>query len=305
MKGIDEFNDSLPNVTIEYIPIKELVSNQEYQRNLSMDHVNKAVESFDPYQLNPVKVSRRNGINYVFNGQHTIEIVANKSGSRETSVLAMVYDDLEYEYEAQIFANQQKHVKPLTPYEIFIANIEAGNDMQILIKSIVEKYNMTISGKKGIGKICAISTMESIFQKYGYQVLDKVIRLAIATWEGDVDAFSAIMLKALSFIVVAYDSELKEKLFKERMGLYSMKEIMKNGRDRNNGSFGYAEAMVILYNKRMKVGNLPIYKLHMLDSRMRKFMVNNYQQYQEEFDEIPEDNNNEDFQNRYETENYL
>ena len=29
---------------------------------------------FDVHQINPVKVSRRDGINYVCNGQHTIEM---------------------------------------------------------------------------------------------------------------------------------------------------------------------------------------------------------------------------------------
>ena len=66
----------IPNVHYELIPIKNLVSNQEYQRNLSVKHVQKAAANFDLYQVNPVKVSRRDGINYVFNGQHTIEIIA-------------------------------------------------------------------------------------------------------------------------------------------------------------------------------------------------------------------------------------
>ena len=86
----------VPNVHFEQIPIKDLVSNQNYQRDLSMAHVAKTAEHFDPYQINPVKVSRRNGVNYVFNGQHTIEIVAKVSGSRETPVWCMIYDDLEY-----------------------------------------------------------------------------------------------------------------------------------------------------------------------------------------------------------------
>lgn len=65
----------VPNVHFEQIQIKNLVSDQNYQRNLSIKHVEKAAKNFDLYQINPVKVSRRNGINYVFNGQHTIEIV--------------------------------------------------------------------------------------------------------------------------------------------------------------------------------------------------------------------------------------
>lgn len=59
------------------------------------------------------------------------------SGSRETPVWCMIYDDLEYEHEADIFANQMKYVKALLPYEIFMANIEAGNDKELNIKALV------------------------------------------------------------------------------------------------------------------------------------------------------------------------
>ena len=89
----------IPSATFKLIPIKDLVSNQEYQRPLSESHILKAIEEFDVYQINPVKVSRRNGINYVFDGQHTIEIVASKSGSRDTPVWCMVFDELQYREE--------------------------------------------------------------------------------------------------------------------------------------------------------------------------------------------------------------
>ena len=52
----------VPNVYFEQIPIKNLVSNQDYQRNLSQTHIARAVANFDLYQINPVKVSRRDGI---------------------------------------------------------------------------------------------------------------------------------------------------------------------------------------------------------------------------------------------------
>ena len=84
----EAINPFVPNVHFEQIPIKNLVSNQDYQRNLSQKHIEKAAAEFDLYQINPVKVSRRNGINYVFNGQHTIEIVARVSGSRRRASMA-------------------------------------------------------------------------------------------------------------------------------------------------------------------------------------------------------------------------
>ena len=137
----------VPNVHFEQIPIKNLVSNQDYQRNLSQAHIQRAAANFDLYQINPVKVSRRDGINYVFNGQHTIEIVALVSGSRETPVWCMIYDDLSYQHEADIFANQMKFVKPLSPYEVFMANIEAGSDKQLIIRDMVESYGLRIDTK--------------------------------------------------------------------------------------------------------------------------------------------------------------
>ena len=73
----------------------------------------------------------------------------------------MIYDDLEYEREADIFANQMKYAKALSPYEIFMANIEAGNDKQLIIKSLVESYDLVVSSKTSPGCICAVATLAS------------------------------------------------------------------------------------------------------------------------------------------------
>ena len=110
---MDKFSNYVPNVHFEKIPIRNLVSNQDYQRNLSQAHIARAAANFDLYQINPVKVSRRDGVNYVFNGQHTIEIVALVSGSRDTPVWCMIYDDLCYEHEADIFATRREDLLPL------------------------------------------------------------------------------------------------------------------------------------------------------------------------------------------------
>ncbi len=160
---MNDYTDYVPKVHFELVPIKDLVSNQEYQRNLSMIHVKKAVENFDLNQVNPIKVSRRKGVNYVFNGQHTAEIIAMISGSRDTPVWCMIYDDLEYAEEADIFANQMKNVKPLLPIEIFNANCEAGNIKELMIKGLVESYDLKISASSTPGCISAVGALENIY----------------------------------------------------------------------------------------------------------------------------------------------
>ena len=200
---INELSEFIPNVHFELVPIKDLVSNQEYQRNLSWAHVQKAVENFDLNQVNPIKVSRRNGVNYVFNGQHTAEIIALASGSRDTPVWCMIYDDLDYSTEADIFANQMKNVKPLLPYEIFNANCEADSNKELMIRGLVESYDLKIAPGCGPGCICAVGALETIFDKYGYEMLDRVLQLIIITWEGEPKSFSANMMNGLARFLYA------------------------------------------------------------------------------------------------------
>ena len=249
---MEEKNIFVPDVHFELIPIKNLVSNQAYQRNLSQNHIARAAAAFDPRQINPIKVSRRDGINYVFNGQHTIEIVALASGSRETPVWCMIFEDLEYAEEADIFANQQKYVKPLQAYEVFMANVEAGNDDQLMILSLIESYGLSFGVQKGHCVICAVSTVEDIYIKYGYHTLSRVLRLIIATWEGDLNSFSANMLKGVTKLVVTYGDALNDEVFKEKLGSISIKQLTRTAKERRPGSMGFAEAMVIEYNGRKK-----------------------------------------------------
>ncbi len=162
----EDLRKYVPNVHFELVPIKNLVSNQDYQRSLSMSHVKKAVEDFDLNQINPIKVSRRDGTYYVFNGQHTAEIVAMASGSRDTPVWCMIYDDLAYVEEADIFANQMKNVKALHPVEIFKANCEAGNEKELTIKALVESYDLKISASTTPGTVTAVGTLEKIYDRH-------------------------------------------------------------------------------------------------------------------------------------------
>lgn len=256
---MDDLSFYVPNVHFEQIPIKNLVSNQDYQRNLSQAHIERAAAHFDLYQINPVKVSRRDGINYVFNGQHTIEIVALVSGSRETPVWCMIYDDLSYAHEADIFANQQKFVKSLLPYEVFMANLEAGNDDQLIIRGLVESYGLGIGYKKSPGTIVAVSTLEQIYHKLGYHGLNRVLRLIIGAWEGDMNSFSANMLNAVSKLVEIFGDTLDDDLFKEKLGCVSIKQLTRTAKERRPGCMGYAEAMIIEYNGKKKSN---AYRLH-------------------------------------------
>lgn len=247
-----KFQPFVPNVTFELIPINQLVSSQKYQRSLSETHILRAADNFDLRQINPVKVSRRDGINYVVNGQHTIEIVALVSNSRETPVWCMVFDELSYETEAHIFAEQQKYVKSLVPFETFTAHIESGNEKHLAIRDVVKSYGLEVGAKKTPGCICAVSSLEYIYDKYGMNVLDQTLRMCVGTWEGEDNSFSANILKAIAKMIVTYGDQLREDVFKEKVGQLTVKALTRQAKDRGSGSIGFAEVMVLTYNRKCK-----------------------------------------------------
>lgn len=250
----NDFSAFIPNVHFEQIAIKNLVSNQEYQRHLSLVHIQRLIDNFDPHQINPVKVSRRDGQNVVMNGQHTIESVAAVSGSRETPIWCMIYDDLDYYKEADIFANQQKYVKQLNPYEIFMAQIESGSDDQIIIKSLVESYGLVVSPTRMAGGIGAINCLQLLFDKHGYHLLERVIRLCVITWEGDPLSLSANMMNGVARLIITYGDAMKDGAFRDRIGFFSARDISRTARERRAGSLGYAEALLMAYNRKSKYG---------------------------------------------------
>ena len=164
----------------------------------------------------------------------------------------MIYDDLNYEHEADIFANQMKFVKPLKPYEVFMANIEAGNQKQLIIRDLVESYSLSIGQVRNYGVVCAVSTLENIFDKFGYHVLDRTLRLCVGTWEGDMNSLSANMLNGIARLVYTFGDAMKDETFKEKVGEMSVKLLSRTAKERRPGSMGYAEAMLLAYNRKCK-----------------------------------------------------
>jgi len=288
-----KYEKYVPNVYFEKIPIKNLVSNQNYQRDISMQRVEETAAAFDLFQINPVKVSRRDGVNYVFDGQHTIEIVAMVSGSRDTPVWCMIYDDLIYEHEADIFANQAKHTKPVSPYDTFIANIEAGSNKQILIKETIENFGLKISYKGGTGHIGAVGALERIYDLYGLDIMERAIYLIIGTWEGAPASFSGNVITGVASLLYAFKDKISDELFKERCGKDSIKEICREAKSRRAGSMGYAETLLNLYNKKSQ-NRLYVDKLHSeVRNAKRILKLKKIKEFEAAAEEMKENNKND------------
>ncbi|MDL2238526.1 hypothetical protein LJC56_12005, partial [Christensenellaceae bacterium OttesenSCG-928-K19] len=140
----------------------------------------------------------------------------------------------------------------LKPYEVFMANIEAGNDKQLIIRDLVESYSLSIGQVRNYNVICAVGALERIYDKYGYHLLDRTLRLCVSAWEGDMYSLSGNFLNGVARLVYSFGDSLKDVLFKERIGLISVKQLARTAKERRPGSLGYAEAMLVAYNRKCK-----------------------------------------------------
>ena len=69
------------------------------------------------------------------------------------------------------------------------------------------------------------------------------------------------MMNGLARFLNAYGDAVKDDIFKEKLGRISIKELARTAKDRRSGSLGFAEAILIGYNKKCR-NPLPWDKLY-------------------------------------------
>ena len=142
-----------------------------------------------------------------------------------------------------------------------VAHVEAGDPKQTMISGMVEVYGLKISKTYVPGGICAVGALEFIYDKYGHETLDRTLRLALGTWEGERLSLTSGILKGIARVAAVYGDQLQEEMFKEHVGKFSAKTISRTAKDRRPGTLGYAEALVMAYNTKNKY-RLPMQKLY-------------------------------------------
>lgn len=66
-------------------------------------------------------------------------------------------------------------------------------------------------------------------------------------------SLSANMMNGVARLINAYGDDLKDDTFKEKVGRCSVKEISRNAKERRPGSLGFAEALLLAYNKKCRI----------------------------------------------------
>lgn len=242
----------LPDVDYCYVPITELHLDPPYQRPRSKAFIKMVVDNYNPNQLRPAKVSKRDdGSYYVWDGQHTVEIIrlyCERKGIPNPEVPSMIYNNLSYADEATLFANQSEFVRKMQKVDIFKALLEAEDEGAISLERIVQSFGFQISAKKMDGCLYCITTLENIRNREnGEELLCRVLDLLHETWDGKKEYLKAQFIAALADIIEFSGNKFSEDIFFKQFRVISYDEIVleskQYGRDK------MLSAILYFYNK--------------------------------------------------------
>ena len=90
----------------------------------------------------------------------------------------------------------------------------------------------------------------------------------LGTWEGENLSLTSGMLKGIAQIIHAYGESLNEEIFKDHVGRVTPKAISRTAHDRHPGTIGFAEALILAYNKATKK-RLSLQKLYWSNSKRK------------------------------------
>lgn len=69
---------------------------------------------------------------------------------------------------------------------------------------------------------------------------------------GTPQSLSAGILKGIAKLLIIYGEDIKEDTFKDRLSRISVKEVVRTTKERRPGSMGFAESLLLYYNKKAR-----------------------------------------------------
>lgn len=245
--------------TYGQVDSSKIFSDPAYQRPVDYKRVKTIADNFNPDLVNPIKVSRRGGKYYVFDGQHTLAALKMRNGSQDLPVECKIYKGLSQADEAKLFSEQNG-----------ISRIVGSNDkMKALYIAgdveIIELYNAVnaagikfdFTKNKSDFKIIACSTIYKIFKSTTASEFQELLSIIRESWCGEQDSFNREILGGMYLFCKTYKGRYDKNKAISQFRKVSPQKIIREGKLSSTGSdFRFARQLVIAYNNKNRAKKL-------------------------------------------------
>lgn len=242
------------------INTKMLDVDHTYQREVDMTRVRAIVRDFSPCLIHPVKVSKRDGKYYIFDGQHTAEALKMKNNGRDLQIWCQVFYGLTWMDEVTLFLAQNGNSRAVKMNDKFRAQFNAGDADVVKMVRTAESLDIIIDfkGSKAYNKIVALTTLARIFKNTTEEEYIRILKLIRDTWGGVPESYSAEILKGVYIFMKAYGDDFKDSNFIKRLSGISPTVIIREAKaSAAPGDSKYARQILAAYNQNTRSGRLP------------------------------------------------
>ena len=193
--------------------------------------MDKLIRKWNPRKLRPLVVSFRDGRYYVIDGQHRLAALRKMNDGRDVFVECLVYDDLTYEQEADLYYELSKADRPLSSAEATKALIESQSDPEVteinrMIESAGFRWLME-NQRAGEHEIGATRAVISAYRLLGREAFARMFSLLELTWHGAPQSLTAMMLSGMALFLKTYEMELDDKAFAQHMEMVEPSAILR------------------------------------------------------------------------------
>lgn len=250
--------------SFELIPARLITVNRNYQREAQNAEINKIISDFDYHLVNCVKVVKRDGFYYAWDGQQTATALFTKFGA-EYLIPCLVYYDIDTSKEEAVLlvrGNTNGGAgKKLTALQIWKALIWAEDPTALHINKVLGANGFHV-GKCGSNTpkftVSAIGAIQTAYKILTEQQFNQMLRVIKGAWGGSPDSVSSTIIKALSRFIKTYDGKFNEQNLVRRLSKHAPIEIIRNGRTSLcKGDTKWAREILAVYNSGTSTNRLP------------------------------------------------
>lgn len=264
-KNHDSVGVIKPTWTTRVINSSQLKSKQDYQRGIKMKYVQKAIENFNPNDVDPVHVSYRDGKYYVIDGQHTILILEGVNGNKPVDINCVVHKGMTYTDEANYYIRQYEKKHRHTYNEMTIASYEAGEripcELAVKVKSVGGRLPYDKSAKTGM-KIGAVKKVTNLYRKDSDHTI-LAIKCLVDAYKSRENSIPADIIAGTMEFLKLYDGQILVSRLVEALSKFTP-QVLTNTAKNLKMSFpiNWTETLRDKYNSMSKKGRIkPIYNV--------------------------------------------
>jgi hypothetical protein len=254
-------------LNVRWIPMKELMSDENYQRLVCNPWIKETAKVFDwnIFTLAKVYWSVADNKYIMVEGQNRTALLKYMGYD---SVPCEILNICTSQEAAKIFSHVHNIRKP-TYKENFKASCYYGDESCLKVKEAVEKYGFNFNLSSTTDNIfdCE-SHLVAIYKKEGFEWLCYVLRILRTVWDGDRRTTRAKFVVGLSAFLKTYKDTMNEKIFINKFAggrisiptIYEHVELIKTMHSVGS-RVAFVIALLGLYNKGLTTNKLAEFNL--------------------------------------------